>query len=647
MLTAVSTFSVTGGLAADYIARGEMIPWAGTLVVEGGGGTGDRRSIKPGALTHRNLPLPFMVQLENPVGGDGHDGASLSGRIDTLEKMDDGRWWATGYIDPTSGDNHGGTPIGTQLALGLDKQMIRGVSVDLDQVSTTEVQGKDGKISQIIEQGRIIGGTATPFAAFAECEIHLDTDKMSTVADMAPALAASADFLDWEAELDGAMADVWSPVDAFETLVAHAGVTIPVDPPAEWFAKPTFSELTPLTVLSNGRVFGHIAAWGTCHISFANKCVPVPRSQTNYAKFRNGYVVTAEGTSVRTGPIVMDTVHPDLRWKASDAMSFYANTGAALADVIPYEDRFGIAVVGAMRPDVTPARIRAFRASDISPDWRNIDGHPRECCALLAVNNSGFKLPIALAASAGMYVEAGDTAVALDPYDDVYALVASGPMSIEPCCDTCAGHDDQLIASAEPDERETRLAAVRSRFATAEARTARVEMVRKRWKNSTACAVRSFRVASPKAEAAPAAAEFTREGAIKAWLIRHRGAQVDPSKIKPQDHLAGVHDNNGDLLPGVQKVLSIHKTSDETALGQPSNSTSYLLSVESVKTGKVTDGVRLDSGDKVTRMYVRGMDDSESVFEPNPGHKQRRMAYRFREPLTEQRPVRDDDESGP
>lgn len=500
--TAISTFSVTGGLAAEYIARGEMIPWQGTLVVEGGD-TGDKRSIKVGALTTRRLPLPFMVQLENPVGGDGHDGATLSGRIDTLERQDGGRWWATGYIDPTSGGD-GDIPDGAKLALALDKQMIRGISVDLDQVSITEVQTADGT-RQVIEAGRIIGGTATPFAAFAECEIALDVDKMTH--PMIAALAASADFADWEDEFEGAMAAVWSPTDAIETLVAFAGSSIPIDPPAEWFDKPTFTELTPLTVTGNGRVFGHIAAWGTCHISFANKCVPVPHSRTNYAKFRQGGgVLTAEGTTVRTGPIVMDTVHPDLRWKASDAMSFYANTGAAVADVIPYEDKFGICVVGAMRPDVTPARIRAFRASDISPDWRNIDGNPRECCALLAVNNSGFKLPIALAASAGMYVEPGDTAIALDPFDDVYALVASGPMSVEPCCDECAAH---LTASAEGapmedqqtavkvydlEEDQKRRAAVRSRFGPKPARV--------------------FTLAS---------AEFNHDGAVKAWQSRDHG----------------------------------------------------------------------------------------------------------------------------
>jgi hypothetical protein len=466
VITNASTFSITGGRAQEFIDRGQMIPWSGVLVVEGGE-TGDRRYIEPGALTTRPLPMPFMVQLENPVGGDGHDGATLTGRIDTIDRQDDGQWFGTGFIDPTSGAKHGATPAGTELALALDKQMMRGVSVDLDQVSITEVQGKDGP-RQVITAARIIGATATPFQAFVECEITLDADRMNT------ALAASADFAEWESEIEGHLSSVWTPTDGIETIVASAGSSIPVAPPGDWFERPTFTELTPLTVLANGRVFGHIAAWGTCHISFANRCQPVPRSNTNYAKFRCGSVLTAEGSMVRTGPIVMDTVHPDLRWKASDAQSFYADTGAAVCDVVPYEDKFGIAVVGAVRPDVTPTRLRAFRASDISPDWRTIDGHRYECCALLAVNNSGFKLPIALAASAGMYVEAGDTAIALDADDEVYALVASGPMRAEPCCDTCATHDAAVVADAWTDavgsstldlaDRSNRLAAIQTRF---------------------------------------------------------------------------------------------------------------------------------------------------------------------------------------
>jgi|PlaIllAssembly_1097288.scaffolds.fasta_scaffold00276_2 hypothetical protein len=468
-MQSISTFSVTGGLAAAYIERGEMIPWSGVIAVEGTE-TGDNRGIAPGALEWRELPLPFMVQLENPVGGDGHDGAKLGGRIDTIERrdMDDNpdmkEIFATGFIDPTI------TPEARTFAEALDKGIMRGVSIDVDKVTTFDVAPtKDSGSRQIITKGRIMGLTGTPFQAFTEAFIGFDMERMNPIED---AIAASG--------AEGTTAFIWTPTDAIETIVASGGGSIPVAPPAAWFEKPAFTEYTPLTVNSNGQIYGHIAAWGTCHISFAGRCVPVPRSATNYAAFRNGTVVTAEGTSVRTGPIVMDTVHPDLRWKASDAMAFYADTSSAVCDVIPYEDKFGIVVAGALRPTVTPAQLRAFRGSDISPDWRTVDGKPREAVALLAVNNSGFKLPQTLVASAGMAIMPGEVAVAMD-HDEVYALVASGPLADEE--EDCGCDDDAVsftVVTEDGDEvtvevdipveaeeglsRATRLALIQQRF---------------------------------------------------------------------------------------------------------------------------------------------------------------------------------------
>lgn len=446
-----ATFSITGGLAQDYIDRGEMIPFSGIIAVEGVE-TGDRRMIAPMALTWRDLPLPFMVQLENPVGGEGHDGAKLGGRLNDIERLpapDLGpnvfKIKASGHIDPSI------TEDARTFALAMDRGIMRGVSVDLDQVKTVDMASKEGAHSQVITGGRVMGLTGTPFQAFAEATIEFDLDTMrggdeavTEVETVELPLVASGG----AAPVEGDHARYWLPVDAIETLVASGAEGFPVAPPASWFEKPQLDGITPLTITPSGQVFGHIAAWGTCHISFAGRCVPVPRSSTNYSAFRKGTVVTHEGTSVRTGPIVMDTVHPDLRWQASDAQAFYADTGSAICDVVPYEDRYGLAVAGAVRPNVTPAQLRAFRASDISPDWRTIDGKPRECCAMLAVNNSGFKLPERLVASGGMVIQPGETAVAID-HDEVYALVASGPMSVEPCCDACAGHGEELAEDEE------------------------------------------------------------------------------------------------------------------------------------------------------------------------------------------------------
>lgn len=437
-----ASFSLTNGEAMAALERGDMIPWEGTIVIEGIP-SGDSRTIELGALTWRDLPLPLMAMFENPVGGDGHDGAMLAGRIDAIERRDGGELFASGFIDPTS-------PGGPTLVKALDHSLMRGVSVDLDSVQFVD-GGSRGAGKRVITSGRVSGATATPFQAFMEATIGL-----SIAQDTTEAMAAAG--------TTRVTAKVWTPIDPLAALVASGG--IPVAPPAEWFAKPAFDKLTPLTITPSGRVFGHVAAFGTCHIAFG-RCTPVPRSNTNYAGFRNGHVLTAEGTIVRTGPLVMDTVHPDLQKMASDAQAFYADTGCAVADVVPYEDQFGILIAGAVRPTATPEQIRALRGSDISPDWRTINGYRRECCAMLAVNNSGFKVPQTLVASAGtMFVEPGEARAFIGDDGEVLALVASAATITETAMDEtedcgCAPADD----GDKKKKKDDAMAAIRAAFA--------------------------------------------------------------------------------------------------------------------------------------------------------------------------------------
>lgn len=424
-----ATFSVTGGRAVEAIRNGEMVPWAGFIVVEGVD-TGDMRRVAAGALTwdEASLPLPLMAQFVNPVGGSGHDGAMLAGNIVTLTRIDQ-RVWATGFIDPFA-------PGGIDLALALDRGTMRGISVDLDAVQLSESRTRLGTLRNI-SRGRIRGATVCPFQAIIEATIELTSNIEEG------AMAASA----------GSMtARVFTPIDPVESLVASGGSSIPLAPPKSWFLKPdNAADMNhPLEISADGRLSGIIASEGTCHIAFAGKCVPVPKSRTNYAAFRVGSVLTAEGDTIRTGPIVMDTVHPDLKRQASDAMAFYAHTGSALADVVPYDTQFGIYVAGVMRPQATPVQIRNLRASDISPDWRFINGNPRECCALVAVNVGGFKVTQALAASAGDYVMPGESAMALTADDEVFALVASG--GFYQASLTTLAADDCGCEGGEPDD---------------------------------------------------------------------------------------------------------------------------------------------------------------------------------------------------
>jgi hypothetical protein len=171
----------------------------------------------------------------------------------------------------------------------------------------------------------------------------------------------------------------------------HAALTAaaPLRPPLEWFARPAFDAYTPWTITDHGQVYGHIARWDDCHISFPDQCIPPPRSATAYAYFLHGECVCDDGTRVPVGQITMETGHASHHMSAFDAISHYDNTGTAAADVMAGEDRFGIWVAGALRPHLAPEQVRASMAAGVSGDWRDIAGN-LELVAVLNVNVPGF-----------------------------------------------------------------------------------------------------------------------------------------------------------------------------------------------------------------------------------------------------------------
>lgn len=160
-------------------------------------------------------------------------------------------------------------------------------------------------------------------------------------------------------------------------------------PPKAWFDKPKLTGPTPLTVTEDGRVYGHLALWDTCHRDFNKSCVLAPRSQKNYEPFRLGTVFTAEGEAVRVGKIVMDTRHAGINLGYRAAAIHYDNTGDEVAVVVPYEDEFGVALAGVAVPEADPRKLAKLRRSPISGDWRSVDGN-LELTAALAVNVPAF-----------------------------------------------------------------------------------------------------------------------------------------------------------------------------------------------------------------------------------------------------------------
>ena len=394
-------------LRADVEPAGDTVPdaapapagrWEGVIAREGEM-TGDGRMIEDGALRWDDLPIPLRVAFKD-VGG--HDGAEVCGRIETVERRDGGDIYATGTFDL-------GSAAGTEAFRQVSERMSNGVSIDTDDV-TFRIMAKadmseadiadsdndgeadpDGRVKvaamsssdelTVIESARLRAATLVAVPAFATARVY--------AAGQAPSTSEPTERdenVDSGAETArSAGADPLSR----DSLTAAA---IPTAPPEAWFKDPSLTGPTALVVEDDGRVYGHIAAWGTCHIGQIGKCVEPPTSPSNYAYFRTGALRTAEGTSVAVGHLTMGTGHAGPRDSANAAAEHYDNTGTVFADVAAGEDAYGIWVAGSLRPGISAEQVRVARSAPISGDWRTIRGS-LELVGALAVNVPGFPVP--------------------------------------------------------------------------------------------------------------------------------------------------------------------------------------------------------------------------------------------------------------
>lgn len=185
--------------------------------------------------------------------------------------------------------------------------------------------------------------------------------------------------------------------DPPELLSVRESVTASADgpewrPPTEWFANPRLSVPTAITIDASGRVYGHAAQWGTCHVGVSDTCVQPPR-ETGHPYFMTGELITADDETVAVGQLTVGTGHAPLHLGAVPASEHYDNTGVAVADVAVGNDEHGIWVAGAVRATADSSRVHELRASgQVSGDWRRIGGQLR-LVGLLAVNVPGFPVP--------------------------------------------------------------------------------------------------------------------------------------------------------------------------------------------------------------------------------------------------------------
>jgi hypothetical protein len=402
-----------------------LYDWEGVLIVEGIA-SGDGRKIAENALTWRELPLPLMLQTAN---ASGHDGAVIAGSIHEIERQGQnivGR----GFFDSGS--------AGVEAHRLLKEGTMRGVSADIDSVMVEFLTADGGAVDaedmlfggvdalEVLVAGRLMGATLTPFPAFQEAfvTVLIGDEVEIDVALVASGSKAEGDVWRVPSPLGAWLSGEGNAEEGLAALVASAAasVEVPANPPMDWFLPGDMTGIEPFTVHPDGRCYGLVAAWGSCHIGFADRCVPVPKSGCAYKHFRNKNVLTAEGTLVASGPIYMDTVHPNLRLVASDSQAFYADTGCAVADVALYENEFGIVAAGALRPGLSAEQVRRFRGSDVSPDWRQLGGR-LEVVGLLSVNVSGFIVEGLVASGAELSAPRG---VWDSVAGEVTALVAAG-----------------------------------------------------------------------------------------------------------------------------------------------------------------------------------------------------------------------------
>ncbi len=364
--------------------------WEGTIGMETEL-TGDGRLIELNALRWDDLPLPLRY-VSSDVGA--HDGAQVVGRILTIDRGQKGAITATGDFDM-------GSEAGREAARQVAEGLTTGVSMDLDDVSFEirvaadvlegdgpfmlplfeEDMGEEAPEPETDEEGRV-----TVMEMKADDEVRVTTSGRIRAATIVaiPAFASA------QIKLSG---DLVVPAEppATPALVAAAA---PLEPPAAWFEDPHFTGPTALTFGDDGSVSGHLALWGTCHISYAQggQCVTPPPSGSSYRSFHTGLIRTREGSDIPIGHITMDTGHAGESASPAVALAHYENTGAVAADVRVGEDAYGIWVAGALRPSVGPSQLRALRAAPLSGDWRRI-GYDLELVAALSVNVPGYGVP--------------------------------------------------------------------------------------------------------------------------------------------------------------------------------------------------------------------------------------------------------------
>lgn len=165
----------------------------------------------------------------------------------------------------------------------------------------------------------------------------------------------------------------------------------PVRAPSTWYENPMLPGPTKLRVTEEGRVYGHLAQWNTCHRGVGNSCIIAPHSIVDYAHFKTGTTMTADGMLRPVGNLTYGGGHADTTLGYIAAAAHYDEAGTTVANVNVGEDAHGVWVAGSMAPGTGELEAQQLRSHPLSGDWRRTGGN-LELIAALAVNTPGFPI---------------------------------------------------------------------------------------------------------------------------------------------------------------------------------------------------------------------------------------------------------------
>ncbi len=327
--------------------------------------TGDGRLLDGEGGSVRNLPSSIRFQ---PATGVGHGGALPSGALfEVTIDSETGEFSGRGFLlDDENGKKH---------AYLIKTQAQDRNSVDLADIKARfEEDLETGEYWVRFTKWGLAATTGVGTPAFAEAYAELDDEIVASlfgddpmeelVASAAPSHVLIEGFDEPERELvaDGAI------------RFAH-----------EAFFVPEADKPQKIVVTAEGRIYGHLALWNTCHDGLPG-CVFVPRPTDGYTSFNQAGPLTDKG-QVQTGPIFLLGGHR----KAASAPTLeqaYGGIENAWGDVRVIEGQFGPWITGVVRPGISEEMAHAARCSRISGHW--LGGRLK---AIVSCNVEGYTVP--------------------------------------------------------------------------------------------------------------------------------------------------------------------------------------------------------------------------------------------------------------